>query len=136
MKVHFKLCLTKHLSYFQRICHIIFNILIKRLIIHLDCHTKQHKITLCRMEQRAWVYCLWWRRWTTQSPKTRVRERWQNKRTSCTLQFVDEPNIGGSQWSNTGEAAHFDLNFYLLPKRTHFYIIKCIHRKCNIAIMI
>ena len=112
MKVHFKLCLTKHLSYFQRICHIIFNILIKRLIIHLDCHTKQHKITLCRMEQRAWVYCLWWRRWTTQSPKTRVRERWQNKRTSCTLQFVDEPNIGGSQWSNTGEAAdskNFDL---------------------------
>ena len=67
------------------------------------------------MEQRAWVYCLWWRRWTTQSPKTRVRERWQNKRTSCTLQFVDEPNIGGSQWSNTGEVAHFDLNFYLLP---------------------
>ena len=103
----------------------------QHLIIHLDCNTKQHKIALCRMEQRAWVHCLWWRRRTTQSPKARVRERWQNKRTSGTLQFVDEPNIGGSQWSNTGEAAHFDLNFY-----HHFNIIKCIHRKCNIAIMI
>ena len=74
------------------------------------------------MEQRAWVHCLWWRRWTTQSPKTRVREGWQNKRTSCTLQFVDEPNIGGSQWSNTGEAAD-SKNFDLLPGKSYIEII-------------
>ena len=106
----------------------------QHLIIHLDCNTKQHKITLCRMEQRAWVHCLWWRRWTTQSPKTRVREGWQNKRTSCTLQFVDEPNIGGSQWSNTGEAAD-SKNFDLLPGKSNDIHRNNIYRKCNIIII-